>query len=73
MDEEAVRQAKGLAKRKGTSVSALFEQWTRSQAKLEHAPPLHERMTGLWSPSTSTGSEDLDEVRLRSLLEKHAK
>lgn len=71
VEEDAVRRMKRLAKRRKTSVSALFEQWSAQYTNTNDDSPLSVRLQGKWqSQATETSDEDL---RLAYLLEKHAK
>jgi len=67
VDREAVARIKRLARRRGTSVSALFEQWTAGLARREGLPPLGERLRGKWA----AGAARAPDARLDYLLEKH--
>ncbi len=65
-----MRKAKQLAKRRHTSVSALFEQWsTRSESEAS-GPSLGEALRGKWHKPDKRDSGDL---RLEAILEKHAR
>lgn len=67
VEREAVAKAKRLARKRGVSVSALFEQWSQTMAEVEGRPPLGARLRGRWK----VGAEAGDDPRLDYLLEKH--
>jgi len=67
VEEEAVSEVKRFAKRRGVSVSSLFEQWSSRVADSERRPPLGERLRGKWK------NTDSDDPRLDYLLEKHGR
>lgn len=68
VEREAVVKAKRLARKRGVSVSALFEQWSQTMAEKEEGrPPLGARLRGRWK----AGAEAKDDRRLEYLLEKH--
>ena len=69
VDEDAVSKVKLLAKRKGVSVSSLFEQWSLRMAANEDRPSLGSRLRGKWKTG-ATGERD---PRLDYLLDKHVK
>lgn len=71
-DTELVRQAKQLARKRGTSLSAMFDRFVRSvvfQEELREAPgPLTAQALGLVRlPEDRTDGELLDEA----MAEKH--
>lgn len=69
VDSKAVTQAKRMAKRKGVSVSALFEQWSTRMAEMPASIPLGKRLRGRWKDTAaSTG-----DARLEYLMEKHTR
>ncbi len=67
VEREAVAKAKRLARKRGVSVSALFEQWSHSIAEDERRSPLGARLRGRWK----TGTEAKGDPRLDYLFEKH--
>ncbi len=67
VDPRAVVYAKRLAKRKGLSVSALFEQWSSRMAEVSDETPLGARLRGRWKSSTGAGRDP----RLEYLMAKH--
>ena len=67
VEEESVLQIKQFARRKGVSVSWLFEQWSTRVALADHGPPLSSRLRGQWKSETS----DKGDPRLDFLLEKY--
>lgn len=67
VDRDAVLQAKRLAKKRGVSVSALFEQWASSMELPESRPLIGMRLRGLWKSKIKPGSDP----RLDYLMEKH--
>ena len=67
VDREVVVKAKRLAKKRGVSVSALFEQWSSRVAASSTRPLLGARLRGRWK--TATGSAN--DPRLDYILEKH--
>lgn len=69
VEEEIVQKAKQLARRRHTSVSALFEQWsTRSESEGSRSS-LGDHLRGKWHNPDNRDSGDL---RLEAILEKHA-
>ena len=71
-DSELIRQAKQLAKERGTSLSAMFDRFIRSIVLTEDSPelngPLTSQALGLVKlPGGKTDAELLEE----SLAEKH--
>lgn len=72
VDEQVIRDAKVLAQRQGTSVSALFERLIRS-VTLEgrgQQTPITEELSGVVQLPPGKDYEDILE---EALLEKHAK
>ena len=67
VEPEAVARAKRLARKRGVSVSALFEQWSSGLAKAGGRPSLGARLRGRWKG----GPEAKADARLEYLLEKH--
>lgn len=67
VDPVAVSKVKRLAKRKGVSVSGLFEQWSMRMVDRTGDPPLGKRLRGQWKGSATSGPDP----RLQYLLEKH--
>jgi hypothetical protein len=70
VEEEIVRKTKQLAKRRHTSVSALFEQWSTRSESEESRSALGDSLRGKWHKPDTRESGDL---RLEAILEKHAK
>ena len=72
VDPEAVATAKRVAKKKGVSVSSMFEKWSKDLDATEGRPLLGQRLRGVWKPDVMpevpTGDPKLD-----YLLEKHCK
>ena len=69
VEREAVAKAKRLARKRGVSVSALFEQWSSTMAEAEEGrPPLGSRLRGRWK----SAAKAKDDPRLDYLLEKHS-
>lgn len=68
VEPEAVARAKRLARKRGMSVSALFEQWSSSMAESEGRPSLGARLRGRWK----VGAEAKGDPRLDYLFEKHS-
>ena len=69
VEDEVVANVKRFAKRKGVSVSSLFEQWSFRMASTENRPPLGSRLRGQWT----RGSSAEEDIRLDFLLDKHGK
>lgn len=68
VEREAVAKAKRLARKRGVSVSALFEHWSSSMAAAEEGRPrLGARLRGRWK----AGAEAKGDPRLEYLFEKH--
>ncbi len=72
VDSELIRQAKELARKRGTSLSAMFDRFIRSVLREENSPnsngPLTSRALGLVRlPEDKTDSRLLKEA----LLEKY--
>lgn len=67
VEREAVLRMKRIAKRRGVSVSGMFEQWSKSMNESGTQPPLGERLRGQWS-LTDDVAED---PRMEYLLRKH--
>lgn len=67
VDEDILRRTKRLAKRRQTSVSSLFEQWSTRDLEQSNTAPLSETLLGKWS------NNDMEDPRLEYLLGKHAK
>ncbi len=67
VDPVAVSKVKRLAKRKGVSVSGLFEQWSMRTVDRAGDPPLGERLRGQWKGFVASDPDP----RLEYLLEKH--
>jgi len=67
VDRTAVSRIKSLARRRGVSVSALFEDWTFQQTQAVARAPLSEQLQGRWK---AAGFEKGD-ARLEYLLGKH--
>lgn len=67
VDEEILKRTKRLAKRRRTSVSSLFEQWSVRDMGENASPRLSEALLGKWT------SKKCEDPRLEYLLEKHAK
>ena len=66
VDDSLIRRTKRLARKRKTSVSALFEEWSAASTRALERPPLGETLSGQWSASA-----DSDDSRLAYLLEKH--
>lgn len=69
VDRDAIAKAKQLARRKGVSVSALFEQWSTRIAESEDRAALSERLKGTWSVSPSVDKD----ARMEYLMDKHCR
>jgi len=70
IEREAVAKAKRLARQRGVSVSALFEQWSRTVAETEEGrPPLGARLRGRWKAAGNA----MGDSRFDYLLEKHGR
>ena len=69
VDTESVAKIKRFAKRKGTSVSSLFEQWSIRTAAGDETPHLSSRLRGRWKSKSSHEGDP----RLDFLLAKHRK
>ena len=67
VEREVVAKAKRLARKRGVSVSALFEQWSQAMAEADGRSPLGARLRGRWK----AGTEAKGDPRLEYLLEKH--
>lgn len=70
VDSSAIAQAKRLAKRRGVSVSALFEQWTTRMADPGSEAPFGQRLRGRWKQAVGESGED---PRFDYLMEKHGR
>jgi hypothetical protein len=72
VDQEAVATAKRVAKKRGVSVSSMFEKWSKELEDKGGKPNLGERLRGAWKtdnmPTVPTG-----EVRLDYILQKHCR
>ncbi|MEX2382112.1 MAG: DUF6364 family protein [Opitutales bacterium] len=68
VEPEAVARVKRLTRKRGVSVSALFEQWSSGMAEAEGRPSLGARLRGRWK----TGGEAKGDPHLDYLLEKHS-
>ncbi|MGC9451128.1 MAG: DUF6364 family protein [Oceanipulchritudo sp.] len=67
VEREAVLRMKRIAKRRGVSVSGMFEQWAKRMGESDTRRPLGERLRGKWSLA-----EDLvEDPRMEHLLRKH--
>ncbi|TVP81689.1 MAG: hypothetical protein EA353_01325 [Puniceicoccaceae bacterium] len=66
VDAEIIARTKRLAKKRRTSVSGLFEEWSSTATQDSNRPPLAETLLGQWPASTK------DDPRLEYLLQKHA-
>ena len=69
VEAEVVARIKRFAKRKGVSVSGLFEQWSTRVASVDDGPPLGSRLRGRWKSEAA----EKGDPRLEFLLEKHGK
>ncbi len=67
VDTDAVMKAKRLAKKRGVSVSALFEEWSSRVAASSTRPLLGKRLRGRWKTVTKSDGDP----RLDYLMEKH--
>lgn len=72
VDEKIIRDAKALARRQGTSVSALFERLIRSvtRAGAGQQTPITEELSGIVQLPPG---KDYDDIMEEALLEKHAR
>lgn len=67
VEHEAIVRMKRIARRRGVSVSGMFEHWAQSMAESGTRPPLGKRLRGQWSLK-----EDLaEDPRMEFLLRKH--
>lgn len=70
VDSGVIHSAKQMARRHGTSVSSLFEEWTLRMAAHEQNPTSTEMLTGLWKSENGT-EDDLEQTLLEALLDKY--
>ena len=72
VDPEAVATAKRVAKKKGVSVSSMFEKWLMELDQKKDMPKLGDQLLGLWEtdkmPKVPTGDDRLDHI-----LQKHCR
>lgn len=69
---EAVDNIKRIAKKRGISVSSMFEKWSLDMKEKGEKPNLGERLRGAWKtdnmPTVPTGDDRLDYI-----LQKHCR
>ena len=66
VDDSLIQRTKRLARKRKTSVSALFEEWSAASTRALERPPLGESLSGQWAVPL-----DSDDPRLDYLMEKH--
>lgn len=69
VDPEAVATAKRVAKKKGVSVSSMFEKWLLDLGNKDDRPKFGEEMLGLWKNE----NPPTDDERLNDILAKHCR